>query len=362
MLRAVMLTCATVMPCIAAAAFAPADSPPVEWQRQRSGVTARLRGLSAVSARVAWASGAGGTVLRTVDGGVTWLARPVADGGQLDFRDIDASSEQVAWALSIGPGPASRIYKTSNGGASWELQFANTDPAVFLDAMAFADADRGIAFSDSVDGQFVVLTTADGGRVWKRQPAGSLPPARSGEGAFAASGTNVATHGTRHVWIGTTAARVLRSADAGRSWSIAATPLHTGESAGIFSIAFRDPLHGVAVGGDYRNESEAIDNVAVTSDGGLTWTLVTEHGIGGFRSAVAWVPGMRRSAVAVGPSGADWSADDGRSWTPMAAEGFDTVSFAPPDPGSSLVRTGWVSGDGGRLAKLTVHSPGASRR
>jgi photosystem II stability/assembly factor-like uncharacterized protein len=267
----------------------------------------------------------------------------------------------VAYALSIGPGPASRIYKTTDGGARWELQFANDDPAVFLDAMAFSDADHGIAFSDSVGGQFVVLTTADGGRVWKRAPAAALPPALPGEGAFAASGTNVAMHGTRNVWIGTSAARVLRSTDAGRTWTIAAAPLHTGESAGIFSVAFRDPTHGVAVGGDYRKETEAIDNIAVTRDGGVTWTLVKEHGAGGFRSAVAWVPGLPPSAIAVGPSGADWSADDGRTWTPMPAEGFDALSFAPPGPGASVI-TGWASGDGGRIAKLTVHSPGAPPR
>jgi photosystem II stability/assembly factor-like uncharacterized protein len=362
MLRLLILTCATVTPCVAAGAFTPAETPGIEWQPQPSGVTARLRGISAVSARVAWTSGANGTVLRTVDGGVNWLARPVAGAAQLDFRDIDATSERVAYALSIGPGAASRIYKTTDGGARWELQFANTDPDVFLDAMAFADADRGIAFSDSVGGRFVVLTTTDGGRVWKREPAAALPPALPGEGAFAASGTNVAVHGTRHVWIGTTAARVLRSTDAGRTWSIAAAPLHTGASAGIFSIAFRDPLHGIAVGGDYRHETEAIENIAVTSDGGVTWTLVKEHGAGGFRSAVAWVPGVPHSAIAVGPSGADWSADDGRTWTPIAAGGFDTLSFAAADAGAAEIRTGWASGDGGRIAKLTVHSPGASRR
>ena len=38
-----------------------------------------------------------------------------------------------------------------------------------------------------------------------------LPPALPGEGAYAASGTNVAVFGHDHVWIGTTAARVLRS-------------------------------------------------------------------------------------------------------------------------------------------------------
>src|SRR5574338_1306112 len=82
------------------------------WQEQPSGVTARLRGMSAVSERVAWASGAGGTVVRTVDGGATWQVRPVPGAEKLDFRDVDAFSESTAYILSIGPGEASRIFKT----------------------------------------------------------------------------------------------------------------------------------------------------------------------------------------------------------------------------------------------------------
>ena len=201
-----------------------ADTPRVEWQAQPSGVTARLRGISAVSARVAWASGADGTVLRTIDGGVTWEPRPVPGAEKLDFRDVDAMSEQIAYVAQHRTGETSRIYKTSDGGARWDLQFANTDPKVFLDAMVFRDADHGVAFSDSVDGRFVILTTADGGRAWNRVPADRLPAALPGEGAFAASGTNVAVHGSAAVWIGTTAGRVLRSADGGRSWAISTTP------------------------------------------------------------------------------------------------------------------------------------------
>jgi photosystem II stability/assembly factor-like uncharacterized protein len=324
------------------------DMPRVEWQAQPSGVTARLRGISAVSARVAWASGANGTVLRTIDGGLTWVPRPVPGAEKLDFRDVDAMSEHVAYALSIGPGETSRIYKTGDGGARWDLQFANTDPKVFLDAMAFRDANHGAAFSDSVDGRFVILTTTDGGRAWNRVPADRLPAALPGEGAFAASGTNVAVHGSTAIWIGTTAGRVLRSSDGGRSWAIATTPIRTNGSAGIFSIAFRDARNGVVVGGDYNKENEAIDNAAFTSDGGVTWTLVKDRGLAGFRSVVAWVPGLSRSLVAVGPSGADWSSDQGRSWTPLAGDGFDTVSFAP------RARTGWASGSRGRIARLTV--------
>ena len=327
------------------AAVAASPSAP-EWSPQASGVTVRLRGVSTVSSRVAWASGADGTVLRTTDSGQTWQPRPVAGGEKLDFRDVDAMGEQVAYALSIGLGEASRIYKTTDGGAHWALQLANTDPKVFLDAMSFRNEATGFAFSDSVDGRFVVFATTNGGQSWGRVPADRLPPALPNEGAFAASGTNVALFGRDHVWIGTSASRVLHSGDGGRTWTVAATPLPTGASAGIFSVAFRDAQHGVVVGGDYKKEPEAVDNVAFTSDGGATWTLA--RGLSGFRSVVAWMPGRERSLVAIGPTGADWSADDGQTWAPLTGAGYDTFSFAPGD------RVGWAAGLGGRIAKLTL--------
>jgi photosystem II stability/assembly factor-like uncharacterized protein len=327
--------------------LAGAQAPAPKWEAQASGVTMRLRGISGVSARVAWASGANGTVLRTADGGKSWTKlTPPAGAEKLDFRDIDAVSESVAYILSIGSGETSRIYKTRDGGATWDLQFANKDPKVFLDAMAFSDANRGVAFSDSVDGQFVILVTADGGASWSRVPADRLPPALEGEGAFAASGTNVAVSGAS-VWIGTTRSRVLRSTDGGRSWTVAQTPIVTGEATGIFSIAFKDAKNGVVVGGDYTKESQAGDNAAFTTDGGATWTLA--KGITGFRSVAAWLPGTR-SVLAIGPAGADWSTDDGHSWTavPLTGNpaGFDTLSFAP---GTSF---GWASGAGGRISRI----------
>lgn len=333
-----------------------AQAPPVGWQPQTSGVTARLRGVSAVSASVGWASGANGTLLRTINGGEAWLKLPAPAGAEkLDFRDIDAFSDRVAYALSIGSGETSRIYKTTDGGANWALQFANTDPKVFLDAMAFRDAGHGFAFSDSVDGQFVILATSNGGATWARIPANRLPPALPGEGAFAASGTNVAVFGANHVWIGTTASRVLRSSDGGRSWSVAQTPVDTGNATGIFSVTFKDATRGIVVGGDYTKESQPGNNAAFTSDGGLTWTLA--KGISGFRSVAAWAPGTG-SLLAVGPTGADRSDDDGRTWTPVpmnspagAPAGFDTLSFAP---GTGV---GWAGGAGGRISRFTISTP-----
>jgi len=315
------------------------------WTLQTSGVTARLRGVSAVSERIAWASGSGSTVLRTIDGGVNWQKLAVTTE-TLDFRDIDAIDAQTAYILSAGNGPATRIYKTTDAGKTWTMQFKSDDPKAFLDAMSFWDADHGIVFGDSIDGQLYIMTTADGGRAWSRVPAANLPPALQNEGAFAASGTNIALFGKSHAWIGTGGAaksRVLRSADGGRSWQVADTPLASGQSAGIFSIAFRDAKHGVVAGGDYKKEREAVDNLAVTNDSGITWTLV--KGLSGFRSVVAYVPGTK-TLVALGPSGGDYSTDDGQTWTAITGPGFDTFSFVPRKS------TGWATGADGAIGKL----------
>ena len=297
--------------------------------------------------RVAWASGNGGTILRTGDGGQTWARSVIPGVASLDFRDVDAIGERVAYALSIGPGEASRIYKTADAGATWTLQFTNRDPKAFFDAMAFWDEARGVAFSDAVDGAFVVLVTRDGGTTWTRIASGALPAALDGEGAFAGSGTNVAVHGTQHVWIGTGAGRVLRSADGGRTWDVAVTGIAASPTAGIFSVAFRDALHGIVVGGDYKQEGAISDNAAVTSDGGRTWTLV--KGLGGFRSVVAYVPKAKTpSLVAVGPSGADYSTDDGRTWRAIDGAGFHAFSMAPSG------NVGWAVGEDGRIGRLRV--------
>jgi len=318
------------------------------WQAQTSGVAARLRGVSAASEHVVWASGEKGTVLRTADGGATWTKLTVPDAAALDFRDVDAVSDSTAYLLSIGKGTASRIFKTTDAGAHWQNQFTNEDPAAFYDAMTFWDARRGLAISDSVNGSFVILTTRDGGATWTRVPAGALPPALPNEGAFAGSGTNIAVAAGGRAWIGTGAAarsRVLRTADGGATWAIAETPLNASESAGIFSVAFRNPREGMTVGGDYRQERSAENVAAFSSDGGVTWKAI--RGLGGFRSAVAPVPGTPRSWVAVGPTGADLSPDNGQSWVPIQGEGYHAFAFAPRG------HAGWGVGEGGRIAKLT---------
>ncbi|HZH29604.1 MAG TPA: hypothetical protein VEY11_02340 [Pyrinomonadaceae bacterium] len=321
------------------------------WEAQTSGAKVRLRGVSAVSASVAWASGERGTYARTTDGGRTWTTGTVPGAAELDFRDVDAFDANTAYLLSIGEGEKSRIYKTTDGGRTWTLQFKSTRPNAFFDAMAFWDRDHGIAMSDPVDGRFLIITTSDGGRTWRETPPEGMPPALAGEGGFAASGTCITVEGKRNAWFGTggtPGARVFRSTDGGRTWAVAATPVTHGKSAGIFSVAFRDARRGVIVGGDYTKEGESKNNAAVTRDGGRTWTIVNDNARpNGYRSCVAYVRGARGTPawlVAVGPTGTDYSTDDGASWRSFGAEGFHTASFARA--------AGWAAGEQGRIAKF----------
>ena len=332
---------------IAMLALVPQD--PVEWVAQPSGTKARLRGLSVVSRDVAWASGSVGTILRTNDGGTSWVPRPVAAADTLDFRDIEAFDGNTAVALSVGPGGQSRIYGTSDGGAHWTLRHTNPDRDGFLDALVFWDRRHGLALGDPVGGHFVVLATDDGGTTWSRVAPEGMPAALPGEGAFAASGTCLVVRGDHHAWFGTGAGRVFRSDDRGHTWTAHATPITSGNgSSGIFSLAFWDNEHGVAVGGDHREPDRAGRVAAITSDGGKTWQLPSGNGPGGYRSAVVSLPGSSgRLLIAVGPKGASLSRDGGNSWAEVGHQGFHAVATADPD-------SGWAVGEDGTIARFSV--------
>ena len=241
---------APILSLLCLALAAPGDE--LRWVPAESGTDASLRGLSAVDARVCWASGAGGTVLRTTDG-ARWSRRPVPGAEALDFRSLHAFDAERAVVVSAGA-PA-RVYRTEDGGASWALAYEHPDERAFFDAVDFWDDERGLAFSDPIDGELVVMATADGGRSWEPIAGEALPDALEGEAGFAASGTCLRVHGSGEAWIGLgggPGARVFRTADGGASWAAAGTPLHTGAaSAGVFSVAFLGEGRGVAVGGDY---------------------------------------------------------------------------------------------------------------
>ncbi|MGB3849926.1 MAG: YCF48-related protein [Tunicatimonas sp.] len=332
--------------CCSLIALPPATGQPAfRFSPQVTATNASLRGLSVVDGNVAWASGSGGTVLRTTDGGTTWQQCPVRGADSADFRSLYAFNADEALVLSAGT-PA-LLYHTTDGGATWQLRYENRSPDIFFDALSFWNATHGVAMSDPIDGQFVLIVTHDGGQRWKPLPTNELPPPASGEAGFAASGTGVVTHGNKLVWFATggTRARVFRSGDQGVRWTVAPTPMQQGTpSQGIFSLVFADSLRGVAVGGNYLQPADTTRNACFTTDGGRTWQL-PETSPKGYRSAVAYHP-PTRLLFTVGPSGSDYSTNHGRTWQFLDTVGYHTVRFAPEQ------RVGWVAGSDGRIARI----------
>ena len=319
---------------------------------QQSGTTVRLQAISAVNESVAWASGIDGTVAQTTDGGQTWNAYVVPGADSLQFRDVDAFDADTAYLLSSGNGDNSRIYKTSDAGVTWTLQFTNTDPDGFFDCMAFWDSNHGAAYGDAVDGSLVILTTSDG-ETWNRVPTSSLPEALPGEGGFAASGTCLITQGDSTGWIATgasTNARILKTTDRGSTWTAYLTPIVSGSgTSGLTTVGFYDNMLGIAAGGEISSPDSYSDNVAVTLDGGLSWTLAGRPVMTGAIYGVAVVPGaVTPTVVAVGPGGADYSFDNGATWRQLDSLEYWSVAFANPS-------FGWAVGPDGRITRIALN-------
>ena len=278
---------------------------------QESHTTALLQAVSAVNDSVVWVSGHRATWVRTIDGGRTWVPGAMSGADSvLQFRDVHAVDANTAYLLAAGTGARSRIYKTTDAGRTWRLQFLNSDTAAFYDCFDFWDATHG--------------------------------------------GVCVVAGGRSQAWIGTTApsgARVYHTADRGAHWSVVSTPVVSGRSAGIAALAFRDELHGVALGGRIGEPDDRSDSVvAITEDGGATWRLGSRPTFSGAVFGAAQVPGLDDYVVVVGPKGLDWSSDAGRSWSNVSANAYWSVGFA-----SRLA--GWAVGPGGRISRIAFGPP-----
>ena len=342
---------------------------------ENSGTTNRLQAVSPVNERVVWASGVNGTYVRTLDGGATWKVGVVPGAEALQFRDVQAVSERVAYLLSAGTGTDSRIYKTENGGETWTLQFENQDPNAFYDCFAFWTPDRGLTTSDSVNGRFPAIRTFNG-RTWE-DIGEHLPAALPGEASFAASGTCVATEGRTRAWIatgGSATAHILATTDGGNKWAAYPVPIIQGTpTSGVISVDFRDGLHGILGGGELLAPTAFADTIAHSRDGGKTWLLGSRTPFPGAVYGLSYVrfahplglpplpeqelaesegfhhgtPDIFRSVVATGPGGAAWSPDEGDTWylLPNLAN-FWAVAFASPN-------AGWLVGTDGRIVKIS---------
>lgn len=343
-MRSVLSLLTVIVPVVQHAQSAPRIT------TQTTPATGTLFGVSAVNDKVVWASGSGGTVLRTLDGGTTWEKKTVENAARLQFRDVHALSADSAWILSIGNGDQSRIYFTADGGASWKLQFQNTDTTAFYDCITMLDGKRGIVYGDASQDRTMILRTDNGGASWNLLPQMNVPAPVKGEGAYAASGRCVVHSGDKTVWIATGGpeSRIFKSEDAGIHWKLHKTPFMHSASGGTSGIDFRDTKRGIGVAGDMGNLQKDTSSavVGVTNDGGLTWEMRSRPGRPGALYGVTWVPGAgNETAVSAGTAGVFYTIDGGRTWTTASDLGHAGLD--------AKGKTAWIGGQrGGTVLRI----------
>jgi photosystem II stability/assembly factor-like uncharacterized protein len=227
-------------------------APPVpKWTTQDAGIDSAIYCVSILDSSIIWAAGAGGTIIRSFDGGNSWTPTPLPSGE--DIYSISTVLQARIFITANSPGSA-KILRTFNAGSTWQLVYENTNPSAFMNSVHMFDVLNGYAIGDPVNGQWTLLRTTDGGFSWS--PASNLAQAGN-ETGYSNSACWV---GTQYGWFGTNNGQIYYTTDGGSNWSAAPTSFTD-----IYSVAFATDMLGMA-GGDSLDSSQ---------DGGASWSPVT---------------------------------------------------------------------------------------
>jgi hypothetical protein len=363
-----------------------------QWQMESSGTTADLRGIDNIGGGVAWASGTNGTVLRTEDGGYLWQACSIPPGAEhLDFRGIQAFDANTAIVMSSGKGDLSRLYKTTDGCATWKLVFMNPDKDGFWDAIRITGPKTMLMIGDPLPrkelSRFKVKTyfhfplygSIDFGQTWMRLDTNNLFALSDSKGnptefIFAASNSSLLEIENHRMIIFAKGGMMpslgqLTMIDKPDSMlckspcsmtGSSRVPLKSGPTAGAFSVAVDDPTSPdpsiVVVGGDYASPDEQVSNSASCfrdTEIPIAERLECDAAVTpphGYRSAVAY-DAASKTWITVGPNGTDISTDDGKNWRAVHP---DPALHETPDADRdwNALSLPFVVGPHGRIGKL----------
>jgi hypothetical protein len=299
------------------------------WTFNNSGTGNTLNSVKTVDRTVAWAAGNNATVLRTVNGGASWVSRSTTTISG-DVYAIEALDSLRAFVTTTPAGSSTRIYRTTNGGTSWTSVFTQTNG--FIDAIKMYDSTRGIALGDPVGGKWTVLKTTNAGAAWTR-----IATEPNAVGSEAGLNNALATFDTTHIWFGTTAGTIYRSTNGGATWASSPAAF----SGQVDELAFNGPLSGVAGGQDAASR---------TTDGGVTW-LSTSIGGSGY---VLGLAAIDNDVWAAKGTNVYRSTNRGQTWSVSYTGTIGTLRHLDFARSGSTTRGWTVSETGGIAAALLL--------
>jgi photosystem II stability/assembly factor-like uncharacterized protein len=281
---------------------------------------------------------------RSSDGGITWSKGNINLGNvNLGIGNLCAVSPQIAYVSAFDAvaqgGPAGGIWKTADGGLTWNKQTS----ALFNQAGSFADfvyfwnVNDGVAVGDSVGGYFEIYNTVDGGTNWTRLASSNMPSQTDPLEAALTDGYTVVGN---TMWFGTNNGRMYKSTNKGLTWTAAPTPYPSVSTASFTArYAFENQNDGLITGNDFSYHK--------TTDGGLTWIDLSATVAGTLRSgSITSVPGspgtyvMDGADLDAGTSGSSYTNDGGLNWNDINTLGdlyvpvlTDNLKFFSPTVG-----------------------------
>jgi len=244
---------------------------------------------------------------------------------KLQFRTL-AQDNNAFYAINIES--PTNFFKINKKDLKSEIVFTDTAKTAFYDALHFVNDKVAFTFSDADKDNLLKLAVYRNGKWGMFRNNVQL---NSGEAAFAASNTNIASS-KNFLWIATggKASRILRMDLKKENLEVFETPFIQGESSqGMYSIDFYDDKFGIAVGGDYTKQDENINNIATTHDAGKTWQIQASGKNAGYTTCVKIKPGSKgKEIIAVGDKHISYSSDFGKTWKKISDEkGFFVCSW-----------------------------------
>jgi photosystem II stability/assembly factor-like uncharacterized protein len=296
--------------------------PKLNFSRVELANTNSYRALHWINDSLVILGGSNGSILFSADAGTSWQAINPPDS--LDFRSVWAKDKN--YILLAAAGQPANVYLTENGGKDWQITYQDTSGRAFFDAIHMLNNKVGFAFSDPVDGEFLLLETGDGGKSWEK--VSNLPPPLPGEAGFAASNASLASGGGKlYLATGGQNSRILVS-DMVNDWTAIANPArYRSEAGGIYALAATNGNITVGIGGAYDMPNDTTGTGIYTTDGGKSWQLAHQPP-GGYRSGIDWLPNTD-IFVSVGTNGSDITYDGGLTWQSLNTLNLNTIQFNP---------------------------------
>lgn len=292
----------------------------------------RFYGISVAAPEVVWAAGSAGKIVRSEDGGKSWIRQ--VSNTEVNLQGIASWDAQNA--VVVGNGGV--ILFTRDGGAHWEPASvpATDNPNKLVRVRIFGETAWAV-------GEFhALLRSDDRGATWQRV----LPEE---DRAW-----NDVTFVGQRGWLVGEFGSLMKSEDGGANWSpVAATEGEEGPS--LMGIAFRDDDHGVAVG--------LSGTVLATSDGGTSWTrmppFTREHLYAVMWDGDRWLAVGDKGVIARGSAAGDkWEAgrasDGDVSWRTQVVRDGDRYYLCGSNLG--VLRDGVLTIAGSRASRSSSSS------